>query len=83
MKILIYYIVFIVAYVLLSATTAMYFMTWGAQRNVFEKLYVLIIAHPFDWGRSIWLLPINAIFWATILLLVRIGSRKFFSWIGR
>lgn len=76
MKIVVYYLVFITAYIALITTTAMFFMTWGAKRNLFETAYVFFFSKPFDWSVSIWFLPLNAIFWATAFRLLVIGIRK-------
>lgn len=45
MKIIVYYVVFVIAYITLVTTTAMFFMTWGAKRNVFETAYVFFLAN--------------------------------------
>lgn len=76
MKIIIYYTLFVVAYIAVVVTTAMYFITWGAKRNIFEKTYVFLFSKPFDWSNSLWLLPINGIFWATIFHLLFIGIKR-------
>lgn len=76
MRVLIYYVVFGVAYIILSASTAMFFLTWGAERSLIERVYIQFIGGPFDWSKSLWFLPINSIFWATIPLLLYIGANR-------
>lgn len=75
MRIVVYYLIFVVLYVAVFATTAMYFSTWGAKRNIFEKVYVFFFSKPFGKLDSLWSLPINAVFWATIFYLLFIGIK--------
>lgn len=77
MKIIIYYVVFVIAYIALVTTTAMFFMTWGAKRKTLETAYVFFLSKPFDWSISMWLLPLNAVFWATAFYLIAIGIKRF------
>lgn len=65
-----FYVVFIVVYLLLVVTTSMFFLTWGAERNLLEKVYVFFIGSPFDWSVSLWYLPLNAFCWATVFFML-------------
>ncbi|KQR67232.1 hypothetical protein [Pedobacter sp. Leaf176] len=76
MRIIAYYLIFVVVYVVAFATTAMYFSTWGAKRNIFEKVYVFFFSKPFGGIDSLWSLPLNAIFWATVCYLLIIAIKK-------
>lgn len=76
MRVLIYYVVFGLAYIILSASTTKFFLTWGAERSLIERAYVQFIGGPFDWSKSLWLLPVNSVFWATIPLLLYIGANR-------
>lgn len=78
MKTITYYIVFVLLYCGLSVGTAMFFVSWGAKRNIIERLYVVFIGSPFDWSESLWLVPLNGICWATLFLLLKIIYQKVF-----
>ena len=79
MKTLVYFVLFVVCYVTLAATTAMFFATWGAERNVLESIYVFFIGFPFDWSNLLWFLPLNGLVWATFFYLLVVGVRKLLS----
>lgn len=66
---ILYLFLFVIGYVILTITTAMFFLTWGAKRNIFESIYVFFIGTPFDWSKSLWFLPLNGFCWATFFYL--------------
>jgi hypothetical protein len=66
-------------YSILAATTAMFFVSWGAKMNLLEKAYVFFISKPFDWSISILFLPINGIFWAIFFYIIFKLYRKFIA----
>jgi len=74
MRILIYYFAFGIAHMLLSVLTAMFFLTWGTERNAIERVFVQFIGGPFDWSKSLWFLPINSFVWATIFYILLKGG---------
>lgn len=76
MKVLIYYIIFSVGYLILSVATAPFFMSWGSKRSIFEKGYVFFIGSPFDVGKSLWYILLNSLFWATIIYIVMYTVKK-------
>jgi len=76
MKIVLYYIAFIVAYTILTATTGIFFLTWGAKRTLLEKAYVFFIGSPFNGSYSMWYIPVNGIVWATVFYLIKISFDK-------
>ena len=76
MKIILYYMLFIVIYTTLAVTTAMFFLTWGAKRSLLEKIYIVFIGRPFNWSNSLWYVPLNGIIWATFFLIIRISFNK-------
>lgn len=76
MKTLVYFILFVMVHVTLAVTTSMFFMTWGAKRNTLEKIYVFFIGSPFNWGNSLWFLPLNGIIWAAFFYILVVGVRK-------
>lgn len=79
MKTLVYFVLFVIVHIALAVTTSMFFMTWGAERNTLEKIYVFFIGSPFDPGNSLWFLPLNAFVWATFFYLSVVGVRKLLS----
>lgn len=70
MKIVLYYIIFILLHVTLVITTSMFFITWGAKRTLLEEVYVVFISKPFDASTNLWLLLLNAFCWATVFYIL-------------
>lgn len=60
---------FTVLYFGLIIITGPFLISWGAERNFFEKMYAKFIGGPFSYGKSLWLILINAFFWHSILYL--------------
>lgn len=73
-----YFVSFVIVYVILAATTGMFFITWGAKRSVLEKMYVFFIGFPFNWSKSLWFLPMNGVVWASFFYLLALGVRRIF-----
>jgi len=77
MKVLKYYIIFSIGYLILSVATAPFFMSWGSKRSIFEKAYVFFIGSPFNVGKSLWFILLNSIFWTIIIYIVIHTMKKF------
>jgi len=67
---IVYFVAFVFFYVILSATTAIFLMTWGSKPTILKTVYGFFIGSPFNWSNSLWFLPINGLFWAIVFYLI-------------
>lgn len=77
-QLLLSFLIFTFIYIGLIFLTGSFLMTWGAKRNIFEKLYVEFIAGPFDYSKSLWLILLNSIFWFFIIYFIVIGIKNWY-----
>jgi hypothetical protein len=76
-KIVVYYVGFVFFYIILIFLTSPFLLTWGRERNIFEKMYVYFLSKPFDLELSPLFLPVNGAFWATIFYLLYWEIQRF------
>ncbi|TWI95982.1 hypothetical protein JN11_04257 [Mucilaginibacter frigoritolerans] len=75
-KIIVYYLLFLLGYILLIVFTSPFLMTWGQKRGIFESLYVWFLTKPFNLNYSPWFILFNYICWATFFYLLVIAIKK-------
>ena len=45
--------------------------SWGEKLNILEKIFLFFIGRPFKISISLWLIPINGIFWGAIVVGIK------------